>query len=627
MVMTPSNQIEQLASQADTPETSGANILPSDVHLDDSCFTSLKQVSPWVEVKDHSGMSTAAGHSPQTQLGSDDSELRLLSALDDGAGPMMSLDKYIIFVLKCAPTRSLSLSEIESKIRGNFASFRADSALQLSISQVLQGFDFPAVAALDDAKQLTFTLRPGADTQADDQLQLDPSRPTMFWSLPLRVRLQIYRWVLHLPLPKGCAWSIFPTPTYQDICRLRHVDYHDTDAMQTDNVEPPETTQKHLVAEVADGKWALHSRPMNEILALAMVNRQLYAEAMPTFYAHNTFHFSCAIGLESFLRGIPCRRMFLQRLSIHYDPPLFHRGSWRAAFKLLQESGLRYLRLELREEEVMGLGEGYARAEQMPGFGELGKVRGVEVIQMVGSFEKTKRFLGKIMNKKEALVDQSAVPSVQVKIGGKRFDLALDRERLADREFALWRKAHAKEIAKKVKDTNAENKAKAQEDEKEQIRKDRQSAKAARATAKRTVKAPRQTRKQREQAQREAEREQAEEDKIEELRARLRKRAREPEPEYDSESSTDIESDSSKDFDDTVWMPKEAATMSAAQNAKDKQAQQQQPPAKRARIESTAQPKSDGKEATSSAAAVPKTTMGGKGIGNATSKQMGAVRA
>ena len=322
----------------------------------------------------------------QTSFG--DPELDLQAAFDTGGGVQMPLADMVLRTIASSSSTSLREAEIEDVIRQNFLSFKYDPLLGASINQVLQQYDCPARPKYDQTKnKMTFSL-PQSLAAAESWLskpqpQFDSTRPNKLLDLPDRVRFMIWRSVLEMPVPKGKTWCIAPTPTIKDLEKMK------TNAAGSDGAREqgtPYTSQaRRLVTYLEDGKWPLYSRPMNEILALTTVNRQIYAEAMPIFYKYTTFHFNCPIGLEVFLRGMPSRRQYLQRLDIHYDPPQYYLGKWRAAFRLMQETSLKYLRLEINEGSLMGLGEGCSRVEGLEGFSELGKVRGVETVQLAGS--------------------------------------------------------------------------------------------------------------------------------------------------------------------------------------------------------------------------------------------------
>jgi hypothetical protein len=89
------------------------------------------------------------------------------------------------------------------------------------------------------------------------------------------------------------------------------------------------------------------TEPTPKLLALLLVNRQIFGEAMPVFYSVNHFHATELLDLTNMLKHCGARRRpYFTSISIRYDPDVGPRTAIKA-FKLLKDvKRLRRLEIE-----------------------------------------------------------------------------------------------------------------------------------------------------------------------------------------------------------------------------------------------------------------------------------------
>lgn len=291
-----------------------------------------------------------------------------------------TLRSIIIHALSRSATKCLPIRGIQSAIEQLFPAYHGVPSILKSINELLREYDFPTEPFLI-GNRLHFKLLPGINTGSR---QFDPSPyhtgPFRLMELPLRIRLMIYKHVLVLPAPNG--WIIDDTYTENADKYYRNKLSGESLTLRTYPTKSP---------------FTLVSPPLQTWLALINTAVQkVYSEAVPVFYAHNTFRFESCATLRTFLAKLPTRRHFIGRVILNYDPPLYQ-SQCTPAFKLLTETNLKYLKLEIHEIDVLNRGNGYGAVGRLPGFFYLEKLRGLDHLAFSGHYDKTKNFLRKML--------------------------------------------------------------------------------------------------------------------------------------------------------------------------------------------------------------------------------------
>lgn len=294
-----------------------------------------------------------------------------------------ALRYMIIYALSQSETKSLTIQGLQSAIEWHFPDYHGSpSTWMRSINELLHDYGFPTEPFLV-GNRLNFKLLPGIKMGSQ---RFDPSPyhngPFPLMKLPLRIRLMIYKHALVLPTHDG--WIVDDT-------------YTEKSGFLYKNRAPGESLQLRTRASKS---WSLLSPPMQTWMALICVSWKVYCEAMPIFYGHNTFRFNSCATMRAFLAKLPKRRHFIGRVVLNYDPPLYQ-SQCTPAFKLLTETNLKYLKMEIHEIDVLTRGNGYGAVARLPGFFYLEKMRGVDQLAFSGVYDKTKHFLKKILRPTE----------------------------------------------------------------------------------------------------------------------------------------------------------------------------------------------------------------------------------
>ncbi|KAH0338341.1 hypothetical protein KCU81_g7671, partial [Aureobasidium melanogenum] len=128
---------------------------------------------------------------------------------------------------------------------------------------------------------------------------------------------------------------------------------------------------------------ALRMPPLNEVLALLSVNKQVYNETMPEFYQENHFQFRDMGSMKNFLHNIgPERRKHMRNVTVSYD----NLSAAAAGARLLAESDtLQRLTLTISATHdpaghftVNSSRRRFSTLTQIPGFSSMKRLRGVQ---------------------------------------------------------------------------------------------------------------------------------------------------------------------------------------------------------------------------------------------------------
>ena len=327
---------------------------------------------------------------------------QIILALLETSKPYLTLDDIYDFVERWAGT----------------------NVLKGDVDQLLHSYDFPTQPFQLQNGRIAFKLPLGLKTPLPhaDAFPI-PDEPFRLMDLPLRIRLKIYHYALGMPTAHG--WIIDRDHT-AIAPRLYNA------ALQNPNLPPL------CLRTWAAPRWTLFSRPLQEILALISTSKAIYNEAMPVFYSANTFRFGSCATLHAFLSGLPTRRPFIKNIILTYDPPLYDH-TCDEAFRLLAQTNLKRLRLLLNEALVLNRGDGWGSVARMPGFYVLERIRGLEELSFAGSFQRSKRFLRKMVEPKpdvEPELEELLEEEYRVMLARRGFDLKEEVKRL--RRAAKW---------------------------------------------------------------------------------------------------------------------------------------------------------------------------------------------
>jgi hypothetical protein len=118
------------------------------------------------------------------------------------------------------------------------------------------------------------------------------------------------------------------------------------------------------------------TEPTPKLLALLLVNRQIFEEAMPVFYGVNHFHATELLELTNMLKHCGARRRpHFTSISVSYAQDVGPRTAIKA-FKLLKDvKRLRRLEIETTDYSFTSGTLNLNRVPQLPGIGILGSVR------------------------------------------------------------------------------------------------------------------------------------------------------------------------------------------------------------------------------------------------------------
>jgi len=416
-----------------------------------------------------------------------------------------NLRPVIISVLLQARENCLSLQGLRMAIEGNYTEYRRGSDTWVKVMEnLLHQYDFPTMPVLNGSR-VNFKLLPGIDRKSK---AFDPSefhtKPFALMKLPHRVRLMVYRHALSLPTSDG--WIVD--------------DQYTANASHYYNNKPPGDSLQ--LRTRAAGHFTLVSPPIQTWMALISVNSKLYREAMPIFYAHNTFRLSSCATLNRFLQQLPTRQAFVQRIVLHYDPPLYN-SQCSAAFKQLAETSLRHLKLELDESAVLHRGNGFGSVARLPGFHALLRMRGLESLSFAGRFDRAKRLLARML---------APMPAAERRV--EDVEARLEKEWVRSQKGV--RQAHVrvmKDLRKEAKKEAAEKRRQQKEEEKREERAQREEERAQerekREAEKESANARKRREREEERARKQAEKAEGAKERMEEEKRKKVARSRERE--------------------------------------------------------------------------------------------------
>ena len=217
--------------------------------------------------------------------------------------------------------------------------------------------------------------------------------------------------------------------------------------------------EDHNWLDVVDSD-ALMSAPMQTILALLSVNKQVYDEAMPYFYQVNFFNFSSTARFTKFFNRVPIARLQnLGHVSIWVDGgPYYYAdpetvGEYLSAVQALSKVKS-FRRLEIRTQDddwfslpreikkVLGRTKNFTKIEQLPGIRDLAIAASkAQVLELRGACPRIERYLRSEAEKMKAAKSDSLAepkrPPIILKIRAKSAKRA---EEFGDEEGVAVRK-------------------------------------------------------------------------------------------------------------------------------------------------------------------------------------------
>ena len=230
---------------------------------------------------------------------------------------------------------------------------------------------------------------------------LEPARKGSFpfLKLPAELRNTIYEMVLTFP---ATGFDI------GDRVHTRHGVV--LSQRETDKWPEPLAWSTHRVNDI------LHSAPMQKVLALLSVNKQLYNEAMPYFYQTNFFYFGNIEIFTKFMNRVPKAR--LHYLSdVYISMPYISLSLYHSVFDkipiddfqsavttLSQVKFLRKLEIETddhtwfelppRFRKLMGRTSKFMKPEQLPGIPALARAAGkAQALEVSGNCPRMEAYL------------------------------------------------------------------------------------------------------------------------------------------------------------------------------------------------------------------------------------------
>lgn len=220
-------------------------------------------------------------------------------------------------------------------------------------------------------------------------------QPFRFLDLPREVRDMIYEMVFGLP---RSGIRINRTPNIWDQGRKDRVTVMTRDLNQQFSFSEWLQAAPNVSVKKGRGRYLLHLTPLSDLLKLLVVNKQLYKEAMPVFYATN--HFRC-LSLDEFryfLVAVPDRcRAHIRHVSFRYDwercvlgPDIMSRmSSMRRLNKLqisfkIEESKKQFNRNKNKTSDGSKL---YSSPLSYPGIRELAKITTLNTVELQGDCE------------------------------------------------------------------------------------------------------------------------------------------------------------------------------------------------------------------------------------------------
>lgn len=149
--------------------------------------------------------------------------------------------------------------------------------------------------------------------------------------------------------------------------------------------------------------------PMNSILALLSVNKQIHEEAMPFFYRNNHFYMPSLNALKGLLTGCGAwRRKYFTSIAFNYDIKsgnccVLKDSAVAAVFDLPREvKNLRFLQIEARDKKIWHSEKGTPHSME-----SLKRVK-VEKLELIGECPKLEEYLKEEMTKPKVSKDKQS---------------------------------------------------------------------------------------------------------------------------------------------------------------------------------------------------------------------------
>jgi hypothetical protein len=427
---------------------------------------------------------------------------------DDPNRPGLSLEKLIVLALagrRLNGTPSLTLRQIIDQIKKCSTYYRNQEVdgeavahpWTKNVEDILHQYDFPPEPVLDtDNGELHFQLPEGGEWFILNKPSKGKGKPFKLMELPFELKLMIYTYALHMPLPPKTGWA--PDTDYTLNSKNLYTRYD----------RPP----NRLTTNGPAG-WQLRSRPVQEILALTMANKAMQAEALPVFYRTNTFYFSSPKLMGRFYAGIPNRKDWMRSIVLDFVFPSWGHECKRSIAHLFHTK-LRKLHL-IVDEEALKITCAVDDILNVPGVKFLGELSGIDKVTFQGNAKQLKKFLAAAditsAKRKEQMkydTDENIDDVIEKKKKEhfKEMRLAVRQQIKDARKAATQRKkdSHRSEVADRERERKrAKRQRQAEIDAKRQARKDeRERERREREALEKETKEERAARKKEEDAAR-----------------------------------------------------------------------------------------------------------------------------
>lgn len=259
--------------------------------------------------------------------------------------------------------------------------------LHQSFREALRCFETPLEIHGNEDQELSWTIRASdgnavlagilAEPQANTQ------KPFNFFGLPGELRAKIYDMVFGYPRSglhiRRFGYTQKGTIVLESRFGISDRSYHESFDLKK--------WERKVILKESLSTW-----PMGRVLAPLSTSKRFYNEAMPTFYRINHFHLENPALLHSFLCSLaPGRSKHIGHISVacehfgHYMTP-------KASELLAQIEHLRKLQFHFDEQRWLDMAEGnngkvikkYTTVKNMPGYGALRAIRGLDEVTFVG---------------------------------------------------------------------------------------------------------------------------------------------------------------------------------------------------------------------------------------------------
>jgi hypothetical protein len=368
--------------------------------------------------------------------------------VDDGSAPKLNLAELTIIALAVSPARILSISQIIKWITSTFSYYRnltyyhqsnneSTASWMNQVEKLLHQYDFPTTPVYSDGEDsILFHLDNGGEWFFLPKTRSITSNPFPLFKLPPELRSLIYHWSLYRGLPRKHGWVIDSEYTA-----------HRLDTLWQDDHKP------EYLYVLGPGEWELRTPPMDKVLALLSVNKQIKKEATPVFYRSNSFYFNSCRTLHSFLLRMPSRFKYVRNIILNYDPPL-QGGHCTRTFAHLRKTKVRNIHIFVDENKLMDANNGFGTVDRLPGIKELSKLRGLDNISFEGNSREIMDYLarrGIQNNKKEDSTDDDERAVVKFKADQREYLRVIKRAR----KERIKKDKHEARVAKADEDSKA----------------------------------------------------------------------------------------------------------------------------------------------------------------------------